>query len=182
MAKAILGQRQARSGNRAHVGIADQRQNRVIERGGRNLDSSVLRGFGVRGQDFGQQFALMGHHEALVVQRVAAAFLNEPGDVGIVQEVFVEPGDLREHLQVGKVLRREIFFRAFRCAAGVAKVVPQFLVARIASNQIYRIGLEEILQCEMTLVGSEISCRLGGNFEEGVARRSGHVVLNLRDQ
>ena len=32
MAKAILRQRQARAGNRAHVGIADQGQNGVIKR------------------------------------------------------------------------------------------------------------------------------------------------------
>ena len=94
MAKAILGKRQAGGGNRAHVGIADQWQDGVIEGGGRNLNSSLLGGFGVRGQDLGQQFALAGHHEALIVKRITAALLNEPGDFGIVQKVFVEPGDL----------------------------------------------------------------------------------------
>ena len=44
------------------------------------------------------------------------------------------------------------------------------------------IGLEEILQCETALVGSEILRRLGGNFEKWIPGRSGHVVLNLRDQ
>ena len=61
-------------------------------------------------------------------------------------------------------------------------MVPQLPVARISSNQIYRIGLEEILQCEMTFVRIEISCRLGRNLEERVASSAGHVVLYLGDQ
>ena len=137
---------------------------------------------GVGGQNLGQQFPFTGHHEALIFQRVVASFLNEPGDVRIVQKKFIEPGDLREHLQVGKVLRREIFLGALGCAAGAAKVVPQLPVARIASNQVCRIGLEQILQRETTLVGSQVFCRFGGNLKERVASRAGHVVLYLRDQ
>ncbi len=134
------------------------------------------------GKTFASRFALPGDYETLIVKRVAAAFLNEGGDFGIVQKVFIEPGDLRKHLQVGEVLRREIFFRGLRCAARAAKLLPQLPVARIPSNQILRIGLEEVLQCETTFVRSEVSGRLACNFEERVSRHSSHVVLYLSDQ
>ena len=57
------------------------------------------------GQDLGQQFPLPRHDEALIFERVIASFLNEPRDVRITQKEFIEPGDLRKYLQIGKVLR-----------------------------------------------------------------------------
>ena len=74
------------------------------------------------GQNLGQQFAFPRHHKALVLERVAAAFLNEPGDIRIVEEKLIEPGDLRKHLQVGEVLRpRNIFRRASGVAPALRK-------------------------------------------------------------
>ena len=154
----------------------------MIERRGGNLDASALGRFGVDRQNLRQHFALPGHYETLIVERVAPTLFDEAGDVGILEEVFIEPGDLRKHLQVGEVLRREVFFRGFRRAARAAKMLPQFPVSRITSNQILRIGLEEILQSETTLFGGEVFCRFGGNFEKRVSRHSTHVVLDLGDQ
>src|ERR1700690_503735 len=182
MAKTILRQRQARARNRPHVGIADQGQNGVIKGGGRDFDPPLLGRRGMGGQDLGQQLALPSHYEVLVFQRVIASFLNEPRDVGVVQKKFVEPGDLRKDLQVGKVLGGEIYLSAFRCTARVAKVVPQLPVPGISPDQICRIGLEEILQGKPTLVRSEIPGGFGGNLEKRVSRHAGHVVLDLRDQ
>ena len=124
VAKAILGQGQAWARDRAHVGIADQRQDGVIKRGGRDFDSSVLCCVGMSGQNLGQQFPLPLNHEALVVKRVIASFSNQSCNVRIVQKEFIEPGDLRKHLQVGKVLDREKLVGALRCAAGAAKPLP----------------------------------------------------------
>ena len=153
MAKTILRQGQARGGNRAHVGIADQRQNRVIERGGRNLDSSVLRRFGVRGQDFGQQFALPRDHEALIVQRVIRALFESARDIGIVQKEFVEPGDLRKHLQIGKVLRLKKLLGCFRGYRRHRESGPRIRgTGDSAQSDVFRIGLEQILQRKVALV------------------------------
>src|ERR1700680_4912263 len=101
-----------------------------------------------------RQAPLPGQHEALVFKGVTTTLMNESRDIGIVQEKFIEPDDLRKHLQVGNVLRREIFLGGFRRAAHAAKVVPQLLVSRISSNQILQIGLEKILQPETTLARS----------------------------
>src|ERR1700690_845492 len=181
MTKTILRQGQAWARNRAHVGIADQRQNGVIEGGGRDFNSPVLCRSCMGRQDLGQQFALSIYYKTLVRERVIASFFNESSDVGLVEEKFIEPGDLRQDLQVGEVLRRKIFLCGFRRAARVAKVVPQLPVAGITRNQILRISLEKILQRETTLVRSEILRGLGGNFQKRIFCRSGHIVQNLRD-
>ena len=55
MAKPVLWQRQAGRRNRTGVGIAKQRQNRMIERRRRNLDRSLLRRRGMRRQNSAQQ-------------------------------------------------------------------------------------------------------------------------------
>ena len=51
MTKTVLRQGQAGRGNAAHIGVADQRKNRVIERRSRELDSTLLGGLGVGGQN-----------------------------------------------------------------------------------------------------------------------------------
>ena len=53
--------------------------------------------------------ALPRDNEVLILQRIVALFLNEPIDVRIIQKEFIEPGNLRKHLQVGEILGRKIF-------------------------------------------------------------------------
>src|SRR5258708_17325060 len=69
---AILGKRESRAGDGTLIRIADQRQNWVIERRSGNLNPSAFGGIGVRGQNFGEEFALTLQHEFLVVERVVA--------------------------------------------------------------------------------------------------------------
>jgi hypothetical protein len=57
------------------IAIADQRQNGVIERRGRNFDRSLLRRLGMRRQNLAQQFPLARDHKLLVVQRIVASLL-----------------------------------------------------------------------------------------------------------
>ena len=107
MPKPVLRQGQARRRNRSGIGVADQRKNGMIERRGRNLDRSFLRGVGIRRQNLAQQFPLARDHKTLIVERVVALFLDQRGNVFIFQKEFVEPCDLRQHLQVGEVAALE---------------------------------------------------------------------------
>ena len=108
--------------------------------------------------------------------------LDECGDIRIFQEELVEPRDLGEHLQIGEVLRLKIFFGPFGGIARAAKSLPQFMVARIAADHVHRIRLKQILQGETAFVGSQVFRRRGRDFQERIVRRSGHVVLDLRNQ
>src|SRR5207249_5829837 len=110
------------------------------------------------------------------------AFLDQGGDFGILKREFVEPRNLRKHLQVGEVLRLEIFLGSFGCIATATKTLPELAVTRIAAYHVNRIGLEKILQSEAALFGSKIFRRLGGHLQKGIVRGSGYVVLDLGNQ
>ena len=62
--KRFCGSGRPGRGNRSHVGIANQGQDGVIERRGRNLDQPALGGVSMGGQNFGQQFLFPRDHEA----------------------------------------------------------------------------------------------------------------------
>src|SRR5213592_4060796 len=123
MTETILRQGQAWRGNRASVGIADQGQNRVLKRGGGNLDPALLRGIGVCGENFADQVTLALDHELLVLERIAAGLTNKFGNFRLLQEELIEPCDLREHLQISKVLGLKISFGALRRRAATLKPV-----------------------------------------------------------
>ena len=139
---AVLGQWQSGRRHGAGIGIAQQGKNGVIEGRGRDFHRSLLRGVGIRRQNLAQQFSLAYDHKLLIFQRVIAAFLHQRGHVLVFQEKLVEPGDLREHLQIGQVPRLEIFLRPLWRIAILAKSLAQFLIAGIASDQVRRIGLK----------------------------------------
>ena len=46
----------------------------------------------------------------------------------------------------------------------------------------HRVGLEKVLQGELALGESEIFRRLGGDIQKRIARASGHIILDLRNQ
>src|SRR5436190_12040221 len=122
----------------------------------------------------------MKDDKALIVQRVVPAFLDQGGDFRILKKEFVEPGNLRKHLQIGKVLRLEIFLGWFRTIPAATKTLPEFAVAWIAANHVNRIGLEKILQSESTLFGSKIFRWLRRHLQKGILRGSRYVVMDLR--
>src|SRR5258705_13983104 len=103
----------------------------------------------------------MKDDKALIVQRVVPAFLDQRGDFRVLKKEFVKPGNLRKHLQIGKVLRLEIFLGWLRTIAAATKTLPELPVARVAANHMNWIGLEKILQSESTLFGSKIFRWLG---------------------
>ena len=124
----------------------------------------------------------MKDDEALIIQRVIAALLNQGSDFGVLKKKFVKPCNLRKHLQVGKVLCLEIFLGWFGTAAAATKTLPQFTVTRIAANHVNRVSLEKILQGEAALLGSKIFRWLGRYLQKGILRGSRNVVLDLGDQ
>ena len=154
MTKPVLRQRKARRRSRARIGVADQGKNRVIERRRGNLYRTFLGGLGIGGQNLGQQFPFALDHKTLIVERVVALFLDQRGNVFVFQKEFVEPCNLRKHLQVGEMLRLKILFGLLGHIAVLAEPLPQFPVARVTSNHVCRIRLKEILKGEVPISGS----------------------------
>ena len=153
VAKTVLRQRQARSGNGAYIGVTDQGQNRVIKRRCGNLDSSVPRGLGMGGQDLSQQLARARLQVADLPGSSPGLFRISSGDIGIFKEEFIEPCDLRQHLQIGEVLQLEEL-RELGGIAPVAKMIPEFAVPGIAPNHVVWIGLKKILEGKAELLQS----------------------------
>ena len=65
-----------------------------------------LRGIDVSGHD-GGGFRAAAHDIVAGLRAEVAALVDEGLDLGTVEEKFVEPSDLGEHLEVGDVLRGE---------------------------------------------------------------------------
>ena len=100
----------------------------------------------------------------------------------LFQKEFVEPGNLRQHLQIGKILRLKIPLRPFRMIAMLAKPLPQFAIPRIAPNHILRIRLKQILQRKAPLLQRQIFRRLGRHSQKRILRRPVNIILNLHHQ
>ncbi len=112
----------------------------------------------------------------------AATFAYEGSDLRLFQEEFIEPSQLREDLEIGEVLRLEIFFGALGGSAAALIAIPEFGVSGIAGDQVIVIGLEKILQGEAALVGGQIGGGTAGDAEKGIVGGAVGVVLNLGDQ
>ena len=113
-----------------------------------------------------------------IVPFLADQFRNVP----VFEEKLVEPRDLGKHLEVREILGLKIFLGPFRRVARAAKTFPQLPVTRIASNQVRRICLKQVLQCESPLFQAEILARARRHIQERILRRSRDVVLDLGNQ
>jgi hypothetical protein len=105
----------------------------------------------------GQQLTLLPNHELLILQRIVPAFLDQCRNLRLFQEEFVKPGYLREHLEVGKILRLEIAFGALGGIPDTAKPLPQLPVPGVASDHIHRICLKQVLESEAAFFGVKVS-------------------------
>ena len=101
---------------------------------------------------------------------------------GSVEKELIEPGELREHLQVGVVARGEVRVGALGAIAGAAITLPQLAITRIAADHVDRVRLKKILQREAALMRGEVLGRLGHQIEERIVRPAGDVILDLRHQ
>src|SRR5262245_37113342 len=91
MSKTVLRERQSGGRDRALMGIAQQRQNRVIEGRSRDLDASFLRRLGVSRQHTFHQRDLVADDESLVFQGIVAPLSHQFSNFGLVQKKFVKP-------------------------------------------------------------------------------------------
>src|SRR5271154_209925 len=107
-------------------------------------------------QNPAQQLTLSRYYESLVLKCIAPAFANQFRNVLLRQKVFVKPSNLREHLQVGEVLRLKIFLRSLGRVSRRVKFLKQLAVSRITPNDIHRIRLKQILQRKPTLLLREV--------------------------
>src|SRR5262244_2660730 len=94
------------------------------------------------------QFALIRDYKLLLFKRIISAFLDQFLNIRLSQEEFIEPSNLRQHLQVSEILRLKVSFSAVRRLIHAAKLFPQFAISRIAPDEVCRIGLKKVLQCE----------------------------------
>jgi len=115
-------------------------------------------------KNLGDELALLGDDESLILERIAFPFLDQSGDVGLGEKELVEPRDLGKNLEVGEILRLKVFLGTFGGIACAAETLPEFLVPGIAPDHIDRIGLKQILQGEAALLGREVASGLGGNL------------------
>src|SRR5215469_18064509 len=108
MTEAIVGKRQPGGGNSARIGVRDQRQNGMVERRSRNLDSPPSCCLSVRRQNLADQIALVFGHKFLILEGKSTPLANQFPSFGFLEKVFVVPGKLRKHLQIGEVLQLEL--------------------------------------------------------------------------
>src|SRR3954464_1767215 len=148
MPKPRARKRQSGTGGLPGIGIAQQWQNRVVIRGGRNLDAAPLSRGTVSWQHPRQQLSLAVNYKRLVFMGVSTALANQFRYLGLEQEKLVEPCQLRKHLQVGEIAIGEIFMRFFRGLLVRALLLPKLLVARIAGDHVSWIRLKQVLQSE----------------------------------
>src|SRR5258708_5534617 len=87
------------------VGIAKQGQDRVIERRGGNLDLTARGELLVCRNYAAYNLDLLTRHAGLILERVTAFLSKQALNVLVVGlKLFIEPGKLREHLQIADVL------------------------------------------------------------------------------
>ena len=182
MAETLVGQREAGDGVAAGVGVTQQRQDGVIVGRGAEFDCAARGSRAVSGQHGLQNLMLLAHHKALVFFAETLAFFHQGRDAGIILEELVEPGQLREHLEVAVVALAEGDGGLGGVWPGGAHLLPELAVAGIAADHALAVGLEQIAEGEAAFLWVELGGGLGGHIPEGILEEPGAVVLDLRDQ
>ena len=146
-----------------HVRIAEQRQNRVVERRGRKLDLTPLGGETIFRNDATENLELDFAEIALVLFREMALPLEQPADARIAVEVErIDPGELVPHLEIEEVLVR---------VAGARIAFPQQLgVTRIHVDHPPPGRMEKFGQRRGAFIGGELCRGLEAELEVPVAR------------
>jgi hypothetical protein len=141
-------QRDAGMRHRGDVGVAQQRQDRVIVRRCGDFDLPGSGHLAIDRDHLAQDLQLFASHQPLVVERVIEAFGEQLGNLRIAgAELLVEPDQLRDHLQVAEILRREAAARQVEAALGVARFVEAG-VARKRLGQARRMRLQKLCATE----------------------------------
>src|SRR5437879_3972081 len=108
MSETRARQRQAGAGHPAEIGVTKQRKNGMVVRRGGEFYQSALRRRSIRRKDRGQDLARLGEDKLLIFRVIPLTFRDECLNLSIgvftLDEEFIEPCNLRKHLQVSKVL------------------------------------------------------------------------------
>src|SRR5450755_2222184 len=146
------GQRYARMRDACNVAVAEQRQNWMIERRGGNLDLAARGEILVDRNHLAQDLLLLARHDGLIIERVIALLRQKRFHFVVVRlKLLIEPGELRQDLQIAKILRAEDAAGPLWIGAGFQPGIVKLTIAAIAVDQAAGIGLEEILQNEFLL-------------------------------
>ena len=94
-------------------------------------------------------------------------------------ELFVEPGQLRPHLQIAEILRRKSGGAPFQAVLRLPRV-EQLAVARIALDHVLRIGVERMLQQETLFRLGERFGGLQRQLQKWIAGLAAGVLVHLR--
>ncbi len=95
------------------------------------------------------------------------------------QNLFVEPGDLREHLKVAEGLHSKGAASALHAVAGSQPGVIQLAVSRIAINHVVRIGMKRVLEKKTLLGLGQILGRLEYGLEKRLDGDAARVLIHL---
>ena len=134
------------------VRVAQQRQNRVIERRRRDLDLAAGRRRPVFGNDHVQQLELDRAQQPLVVFGEVAALGDQAAHARVLLEIErIEPGELLPDLQVAQIVAGESARRRPHVGRGrqrAASQREQLRVSRIDVDHALPLRMEEVLEDE----------------------------------
>ena len=168
-----------------HVGVAQQRQNRVIERRRRHFDLPTRHGFPVFRDDAVQQLELDVAEDPLVVFGEIALLRDQgPHSPVLLQVDRIDPRKLVPDLKVAQVVAREprrgraaVRGRGQRSAAER----EQLGVPWVHLNHALVLRVEEILEDEIDIAVGEVGGRPEAQLEVPVARAIGRERLELHE-
>src|SRR5581483_2513731 len=139
-------------------------QDRMIVGRGRNLDLAARGEVAVDRQNRGQGVPLLADHALLIVQRIVPAFADQLPQLFVRgQQIFIEPGDLAQDLQIPQILRRQ----------GLTPPLKQLQITRIAADDPVQVRLEEIPLYESSLRFRQILRGYGGALKERIGGSDG---------
>ena len=162
--------------------VANERQDRVIERRRGDLDLPLLRKAAIDIGNHSQLLQLLGGEHRLVCGTIIAFAPNQFLQVRIVsKKLFVKPGQLREHLQVAKggiVESAQATLGVF--VHGLPSLV-QLAVSRVAIDHPLHIGLKEVAQNELAFAVRQAHCVFVSAAQEGIDRHPARILVQLHE-
>ena len=158
----------------------------MVERRGGNFDLAGGCQLSILRDDGGADLPLFTAHQSLIGQRIAALFVDEGDDFGVfVEEFFIEPGDLGQHLEVPELLRPEDASGDTLLVLCFPRIV-EFPVTGKAADHTVGVGEEEVAEDAGFVVVGEVFGRLEGEVQQGIVGLTTGVFLDLdhhgRDQ
>ena len=166
-----------------HVGIAQQRKNRMEERRGGQLDLSPRRSLAVFGNHALKNLELDDAEGRFVLLREVASFVEERADAGIPIEIEgIEPYELVPHLQIADLGDRELSgLDTWTHAAIQPALGKQVCIAGVRVDHPRPVRVEEVLDRKRALVLGECLRGLQPDFEVAISSLRARERLELHE-